>query len=338
MELVFDDELFVHYRFVFLSPADDEDPDLEASRRGQVNGLLGAATGNALSLTTGTHTGDVPVRIEWHDGEPPVDDVWDDVVEASFQVPARDMRLATFDDVREVRLPVTGTHRVRLCATGFDAASSEDLSEGASVADRYLLQLWPATAAADRVVRVGSRAAQYWHDVARRLTAGTGSGRGAREVVVDPIDDDGRSPWSPNLQVGVPDGQRLAGIPLSVRSEMTAPLAQMACDAMDIGEIEPIRGALLALQQHQELPNEMTNVADVMSRLERKLGLGRLPADARWSAPSRGRIEAAVKAVFVAADPDVVANLDRLLSLVTVATGAHGELVLRQLWSDLGHR
>ena len=54
MELIFDDTVFVHYRFVLLSPAGEEDPDLDESNRGEVNGLLGAAAGDALSMTTGT--------------------------------------------------------------------------------------------------------------------------------------------------------------------------------------------------------------------------------------------------------------------------------------------
>src|SRR4051812_34386223 len=106
MELIFDDTLFVHYRFVYLSPANEEDPDLDESRRGQVNGLLGAAIPGAFSLVIGTHTGDVPFRVvpfrvEWHDTKPPLEGSWEDVVEASLDVTGRDMRLAAFDDARE---------------------------------------------------------------------------------------------------------------------------------------------------------------------------------------------------------------------------------------------
>ena len=40
--------------------------------------------------------------------------------------------------------------------------------EGELAPDRYLLQLWPAPAAPDEVVKESSAIAGYWHRVARR--------------------------------------------------------------------------------------------------------------------------------------------------------------------------
>jgi hypothetical protein len=118
---------------------------------------------------------------------------------------------------------------------------------------------------------------------------------------------------------------------------MTEPLARMACNAVDIGEREPIRSALDALRRHRPLPAGMTTAADVMAHLEQQLDLPPLRPGARWSAPYRARIESAVQAVFVAADPDAVMNPLRLLDLVKQATGASGEAVVRQICMDLGY-
>lgn len=249
MELLFDETLSVHYGFVFLSPADEEDPDLDESRRGQVNGLLGAGTGDALALTTGTHTGDVPLRIEWHDAEPALDDAWDDVVEASVDITDRDMRLAAFDDAREVRLPATGAHRVRLCATGFEAARREEDLEDDRVPDRYLLQLWPAPIAGDAIVRVSGPGAQYWHDEARNITSMPEQEWTARQEASSPPDVGGYQPWAPSVGRGLSDERLLSGIPMSLRVELREPLARRACEAVGLAGREPIRSALEALRR-----------------------------------------------------------------------------------------
>ena len=351
MELVFDDTLFVHYRFVYLSPADDEDPDLDESTRGQVNGLLGAATRVALSLVTGTHTGEVPIRVEWHEAEPMLETVWEDVVEASFNVVDQRMRLAAFDDAREVRVPKTGPHRVRLSAAGFQAGSDEEnLGEDDPAPDRYLLQLWPGPLVADRIVRVSGSAAQYWHDEARRQT-----GQQNRE---------GRDPdWS-DATGGIPSiedmhpaeaawlaeveraanmsDQRprpvedvLADVPPNLRAELPARLARLACEAVSIAGLDPIRGALDVLDRRQAAPI-LPPTDGLAARL---VAEARAPAEhpMSWTPPSTTAVTAAVESIRVAAQPTTVADLTELLALVAVATGLGPEPLLRLVLADLGY-
>lgn len=168
MTVLYDGELLVHYAFIHLSPPEDE-LDVLMLRGGQVNGLVAAAQPGVLSLVTGTHTGAVPLVVEAVDGAPPLDDRWEDVVEVSFTTPTRHLWLSTFDEGAEVVLPATGTYRVRYCAVGMDRAHQADArSPDESEVDRYLLQLWPAPAAPDEVVRLGSEAAAYWHAEARK--------------------------------------------------------------------------------------------------------------------------------------------------------------------------
>jgi hypothetical protein len=119
-------------------------------------------------MVTGLHTGDVPLRIEWHADEPRLDPEWEDVVEASLDVSSPDGMLSSFEDGAVLVFPQTGWHRARYCATGMDAGKDLDTpDEGELAPDRYLLQLWPAPATPDEIVKESSAIAGYWHSVAR---------------------------------------------------------------------------------------------------------------------------------------------------------------------------
>ena len=68
-------------------------------RRGQANGLLGAAVPGVLSFVTGLHTGAVPLQILWHDHAPAEPGAeYLDVVEASFQPQQAELLLWTFHE------------------------------------------------------------------------------------------------------------------------------------------------------------------------------------------------------------------------------------------------
>ena len=87
--VVFEGDLNVHYGFGALSASDVEMPDLDDARSGQSNGLLGAAVPGALSFMFGLHTGPEPLRVEWSETEPPVDDTWEEVVRRRSIFPRR---------------------------------------------------------------------------------------------------------------------------------------------------------------------------------------------------------------------------------------------------------
>lgn len=166
--VLFDGELRVQYGFGSLSPRDDEMPDMDEARSGQSNGLLGSGVPGALFLTFGLHTGPEPFRIEWTEYEPPSDDVWEEVVEASVHFSTTELLLAAFDEYVNVDLPVIGPHRARFCALGMDAANELDSrGDDEKAPDRYLLQLWPSPAVPDAVIRQTSARAAYWNRAAR---------------------------------------------------------------------------------------------------------------------------------------------------------------------------
>jgi len=146
----------------------DRSPEVPESFGGQRNGLCGATVAGTLFLVTGMHTGRVGFGVELYDEAPPVDERWEEIVEASFQ-PAGDVALRGWDsgywplDLAQV------DYRVRYCGSGMDAGhDAAPPDEDEPEIDRYLLQFWPAAPAPDEVVKESSRTAAYWHGVARK--------------------------------------------------------------------------------------------------------------------------------------------------------------------------
>ncbi len=170
MAVQFDDELHVDYsQFYVESGTDGSCKQSTNPRGGQVNGLCGAAVPGRLDLTTGLHTGNVQVTVEVLDAPVPVGDEWEDVVEVSFRPTSEQVFLVQW--AGEARWPLSLDridYRVRYCATGMDRAREVDTRlAGEPLLDRYLLQFWPAPAAADAVIRETTKIAAYWHGQAR---------------------------------------------------------------------------------------------------------------------------------------------------------------------------
>jgi hypothetical protein len=103
--VLFDGELSVHYGFGFIHGRDEESPDLDESRVGQTNGLLGTAAPGALSLMFGLHTGPEPLRVEWTEAAPPLGTSWEEVVEGSLDFDTTELLLAAFEEFIDIRPP-----------------------------------------------------------------------------------------------------------------------------------------------------------------------------------------------------------------------------------------
>ncbi|WP_271190345.1 hypothetical protein [Dactylosporangium matsuzakiense] len=131
---------------------------------GQVNGLAGAASGNGLYLNLARRSDGYPVRIVLL-AEPPTLDagVWEDVVEVSICVPRGvSPRWRTWAGERGGPLDLPpGSYRVRVSARGRDAGRQQELADGP--VDSYLLEVWPAQAEPDSIVRTTTTNAAYWH-------------------------------------------------------------------------------------------------------------------------------------------------------------------------------
>jgi len=168
VEVVFDGGVHVHHGFLALEPADTFPSTSGFAREatgGQANGLVGAQLPGALTMVTGLHTGEVPVRIERHDERPDLTAAWEDVVEVSLTVADAVYAVTAFDVALPVGRIAPGEYRARWCASGMDAGHDLDTAAPGEAPDRYLLQLWPQAPAPDEVLRVMSAHAASWHGV-----------------------------------------------------------------------------------------------------------------------------------------------------------------------------
>jgi hypothetical protein len=180
MTRVFSGPLHVAYCQAYVYGLDRYDNKMEDCFRAQENGLCGAGVPGALFLITGLHTGLVGFTVDVLNAPPPLDDTWEEIVEASLYVDPEIENLALVEWGGEV-YPVPlrpGSYRVRYCARGMDLAHNHGVVfEEEDIVDFYYLAFWPAEAATDRVIKQTSKEAAYWHGALsvkqKRPTEGT---------------------------------------------------------------------------------------------------------------------------------------------------------------------
>jgi hypothetical protein len=169
MKTIFDDIVLSCYGQAYVHIKDTYDYANEV-RRGQVNGLLGAVQPSTLFLTFGLHTGNVKLTIRVADTAPPVDELWEEVVEASFNVPTSQViEFMDWNGIVHHQLELApGSNRVRYTAINF--GSAEDIPESendASPIEHYELTFWPEAHGPDKILKTTRASAQYWHDLAQ---------------------------------------------------------------------------------------------------------------------------------------------------------------------------
>ncbi len=116
-------------------------------------------------LTVARQHGDVPVRVEVHDGPPPADPRWDAVTELSVR--SGDAVTVTGwagEGTLAVPAPAGVGLRVRY-AVADGQAGSDQFADGRwdePPAETYVLQVWPAPPAPAELVSASAPWAQYW--------------------------------------------------------------------------------------------------------------------------------------------------------------------------------
>ena len=140
------------------------DGDADRFFAGQTNGWVGAASPDGVYVVLGRRSGGSRVRIVLVDAEPAIDPSWEDVVEVSTTVPPGSSPAWLSwagESGGQLALPA-GEHRMRVSARGRDAGAADELVD--DVVDEYLVELWPASASPDAILRSTSDDASYWND------------------------------------------------------------------------------------------------------------------------------------------------------------------------------
>ncbi|MBQ1099407.1 hypothetical protein KBY55_25960 [Streptomyces sp. b94] len=256
----------VHGRFHVDSRRDPRGPGPSEACAGQINGLCGAAVPGCLLLDTGLRTGRVGLTVEVHGAAPPLDDGWEDVVEASFRPVSFSTAVLPCGRgvLCEVDLP-PADHRVRYCGRGMDRSEETGFTaaEVAGPVGHCLLQFWPAPPAADRVVRQTSRSAEDRHRYARSLPPSP-AGEGTARECAETLSWGGRLPSQRVREAGgdarglVPLDRDLldavdAACPVTQRS-LARWAAHRAFTAAGLDDVDWITPALTALDRGEPLP------------------------------------------------------------------------------------
>ncbi|OAH14317.1 hypothetical protein [Streptomyces jeddahensis] len=289
-------EVHVHYGQIYVeSDPDSANPDLPEAFAGQSGGLCGAAVPGVLWLITGLHTGNVGFIVEVHDEAPPLDPVWEDVVEVSFRPVSERTSLVQWAGEAAWNLDLARTdYRVRYCARGMDEGRELDTRvAGEPQADSYLLQFWSAPPRPDRVVRQTSRIAAYWHRYARGLPPPpTPEQRAETERLARQAEEQAaeerrlhREQWEWGGRL---PSERLRGVGGNVRgllrfdSDLVHALdaagpevqravaslaARRACEAAGLTDVPWVTQALTALMQKRPLPPPFDDTARLWETL-----------------------------------------------------------------------
>ena len=144
MARIFDGLLYVHYGQAYVESSDSKPIYLEDAFQGQANGLCGAASPGALFLITGLHTGEVSFTLDVLDVPPPLDDIWEEIVEVSFTPSSGRTTLTDWNASHVCNIPLQNkNYRVRYCVRNMDLGTEIDtVLEGEPTVDFYSLTFW----------------------------------------------------------------------------------------------------------------------------------------------------------------------------------------------------
>jgi hypothetical protein len=317
--------------------------DPGAPWRGQENGICGAALPGALELVVGTHTGWIPFRVESHTGEPAVDDAWEEIVEVAFAPTGEEIRLRGLDgdEVYGFRLPL-GNYRARYHVRGIDEGDHTD-----DVRDAYLIQFWPAVPVPDRIVKVTSERAAYWHRARRPLTEAEQADEDRRQE-----EDEAalaRERWGDRTPVErLRDAQglylsnisaldielefRLAELPDDVHRKVTTWVTLRCLTQAGLADVPQFAPAVAALRQGRRVPAPFDDPGRVWSLV----GTLTVPMTS-VPAPPHGEYEQspqnwASSAIFHSANGD---SLSAVLEVLVCLAYVHGQHGYRRAFADV---
>ncbi|MEM1206912.1 MAG: hypothetical protein AAGN66_27010 [Acidobacteriota bacterium] len=161
---VFKGKFPVAYGQFYIVLDDDFEGDMESSFFDQRNGICGAADSSVLFFITGLHTGKVFLEVQVLESETSIDEAYEDIVEASFQVSSGGGSLVGWAGSPSIPLELNhGDYRVRYSAKNMGAAEESGDFDAGDI-ELYRVEIWPDSLRDDRVIKVTSDSARYWHE------------------------------------------------------------------------------------------------------------------------------------------------------------------------------
>ncbi|MFJ9417679.1 hypothetical protein ACIRPT_26425 [Streptomyces sp. NPDC101227] len=144
-----------------------EDLVVEFEPEWTANGLVEAdPDGDGARILTGQEIGRIHVTAQLWDGRPPLsddNDTWQDIAEVSVAWRSAFLDFGTTgadeDSAQQIALPGPGDYRLRVHGRHRDDGDPRDDRDPL---EEYLIQIWPASPAADRVIRTTSSTAARW--------------------------------------------------------------------------------------------------------------------------------------------------------------------------------
>ena len=164
-QLLFSGNLNISYGQFYVDVDDENYLDPGLAFENQENGICGAAQNGKLFLVAGIQDGFAKVKVELHQSEPVIDNMYEDIVEASFKAESKPILLCEWahQTTHILEIPLEN-YQVRYSITGMDKDYGEDGDYEAPIPDQnYLLQFWPSNSLGDKVVKLTSKSATYWH-------------------------------------------------------------------------------------------------------------------------------------------------------------------------------
>jgi hypothetical protein len=159
MLTIFSETIHCAFHAVVIAELGGEWQELATS--GQNNGICGSAVSNHIVLLFGPHTGKVHLTIAAVGKRPVIGKAWTEVVESPFEATEHlELRALDFDGDPQgpsIFIP-KGTYRLRYCALDF-----RDTGMDGGPEQRYELLFWRSALTEDKVIKVTSPAAAYWH-------------------------------------------------------------------------------------------------------------------------------------------------------------------------------
>lgn len=130
----------------------------------ELNGLFGGAIPGGAVIKVGIHTGKVPITVELAETAPPLDESWEEIVEAPCVITGSPVYLHPCIDTISAELPhlPEGVYRARFCAVRF---GMNEKNLGEDCGEHYALFLWLDDPRPDEIVKQTSSQANYWHRV-----------------------------------------------------------------------------------------------------------------------------------------------------------------------------